>query len=84
MNSQGCWRLEATPRVEIVLRVQTGKIWSSKKEIPIAVEIPAEFDKRIADQKKLEVFIYKYTGELKSETAAGKLNDSLRTIGRTL
>src|SRR5882724_8641822 len=71
--------LRATPRVEIVAASPNWKDLVVEKEIPIAVEIPAEFDKRIADQKKLEVFIYKYTGELKSETAAGKLNDSLRT-----
>jgi len=71
--------LRATPKVEIVAASPNWKDLVVEKEIPIAVEIPAEFDKRIADQKKLEVFIYKYTGELKSETAAGKLNDSLRT-----
>jgi len=71
--------LKATPKVEIVPASPNWKDLVVEKEIPIAVEIPAGFDKSIADQKKLEVFIYKYTGELKSETAAGKLNDSLRT-----
>jgi sodium transport system permease protein len=71
--------LKATPKVEIVPASPNWKDLVVEKEIPIAVEIPAGFDKSIADQKKVEVFIYKYTGELKSETAAGKLNDSLRT-----
>lgn len=71
--------LKATPKVEIVPASPNWKDLVVEKEIPIAVEIPAAFDKNVTDQKKLEVFIYKYTGELKSETAAGKLNDSLRT-----
>jgi sodium transport system permease protein len=71
--------LQATPKVEIVPATPNWKDQVVEKEIPIAVEIPAGFDKNIADEKKLEVFIYKYSGELKSETAAGKLNDSLRT-----
>jgi len=71
--------LKATPKVEIVPASPNWKDLVVEKDIPIAVEIPAGFDKGMADQKKLEVFIYKYTGELKSETAAGKLNDSLRT-----
>src|SRR5262249_29012729 len=70
--------LKATPKVEIVLATPDWKNLVVEKEIPVAVEIPAGFDKSIADQKKLDVFIYKYTGELKSESAAGKLNDSLR------
>ena len=71
--------LKATPKVEIVPASPNWKDLVVEKEIPIAVEVPAGFDKSIADQRKLEVFIYKYTGELKSESAAGKLNDSLRT-----
>lgn len=71
--------LKATPKVEIVSASPNWKDQVVEKEIPIAVEIPAGFDKSIADRKKLEVFIYKYSGELKSESAAGKLNDSLRT-----
>jgi len=71
--------LKATPKVEIVPASPNWKDLVVEKDVPIAVEIPAGFDKSMADQKKLEVFIYKYTGELKSETAAGKLNDSLRT-----
>jgi sodium transport system permease protein len=71
--------LKATPKVEIVPASPNWKDLVVDKEIPIAVEIPAGFDKNIGEQKKLEVFIYKYSGELKSESAAGKLNDSLRT-----
>jgi len=71
--------LKATPKVEIVSAAPNWKDLVVEKDIPITVEIPRGFDKNIADQKKLEVFIYKYSGELKSESAAGKLNDSLRT-----
>lgn len=70
--------LKATPKTQIVPASQNWKEQVIEKEIPLAVEIPPGFDKRVVDQKKLEVFIYKYTGDLKSETAAGKLNDSLR------
>jgi sodium transport system permease protein len=70
--------LKATPKIEIVPASQNWKEQVIEKEIPLAVEIPLGFDKSVADQKKLEVSIYKYSGELKSETAAGKLNDSLR------
>jgi sodium transport system permease protein len=70
--------LKATPKVEIVPASQNWKEQVVEKEIPVTVEIPAGFDKSVADQKKLEVYIYKYNGELKSETAAGKLSDSLR------
>ena len=69
--------LKATPKIEIVPASQNWKHQVVEKEIPIAVEIPPDFDIGLAGQKKLEVFIYKYTGDLKSETAAGKLNDSL-------
>jgi len=70
--------LKATPKTEIVSATQNWKEMVVEKEIPLAVEIPAGFDKSVADQRKLEVFIYKYNGELKSESAAGKVNDSLR------
>jgi sodium transport system permease protein len=70
--------LKATPKIEIVSASQDWREQVIEKEIPLAVEIPPGFDKSVVDQKKLEVFIYKYSGELKSETAAGKLNDSLR------
>jgi sodium transport system permease protein len=70
--------LKATPKIEVVPATPNWKDLVVEKEIPVAVEIPAGFDKGVADQKKLEVFIYKYNGELKSESAAGKLNDSLR------
>ena len=70
--------LKTTPKIEVVPASQNWKHQVVEKEIPIAVEIPAGFDKALAEQKKLEVLIYKYTGDLKSETAAGKLNDSLR------
>src|SRR5262249_47476456 len=70
--------LKATPKIEIVPASPNWKELVVDKEIPVAVEIPAGFDQSVVDQKKREVFIYKYNGELKSDTAAGKLNDSLR------
>jgi sodium transport system permease protein len=70
--------LKATPKVEVVPAASNWKDLVVDKTIPVAVEIPAGFDKSVADQKKLEVTIYNYSGELKSEIAAGKINDSLK------
>jgi sodium transport system permease protein len=71
--------LRGTPKVEIVPATQNWKDLVVEKEIPVAVEIPPGFDKSVADQKKLEVTIYNYSGELKSEIAAGKIEKSLKT-----
>jgi sodium transport system permease protein len=71
--------LKATPKVEIVPATPNWKSLIMEKEIPVAVEIPPGFDKSLADQKKLEVTIYNYSGELKSEIAAGKIDKALKT-----
>ncbi|HWZ98571.1 MAG TPA: ABC transporter permease [Candidatus Dormibacteraeota bacterium] len=71
--------LKATPKVEIVPATPNWKDLVIDKEIPVAVEIPPGFDKSLTDQKKLEVTIYNYSGELKSEIAAGKVDKSLKT-----
>jgi sodium transport system permease protein len=71
--------LRGTPKVEIVPATQNWKDLVVEKEIPVAVEVPPGFDKSVADQKKLEVTIYNYSGELKSEIAAGKIEKSLKT-----
>ncbi len=70
--------LKATPKIEVVPAAPNWKDLVVEKEIPVAVEIPTGFDKGVAVQKKLQVNIYNYSGELKSEIAAGKLNDSLK------
>jgi sodium transport system permease protein len=48
------------------------------KETPVVVEIPAGFEKSLADQKDQTVTIYDYEGELKSETAKEKIDKYLR------
>ena len=70
--------LRATPKVEIVPATPNWKDMVVEKEIPVAVEIPVGFDKSVTEQKKLEVTIYNYSGELKSEIAAGKIDKSLK------
>ncbi|MBS1840937.1 MAG: ABC transporter permease, partial [Acidobacteria bacterium] len=76
--------LKATPKVEIVPATPDWKNRVMEKEVPVAVEIPPGFDKNLADQKKLEVVVYNYSGELKSEIAAGKINDSLKAYRDTV
>ena len=49
-----------------------------EKQIPAAIEIPQDFDKSVVDQKKLEVMIYNYSGDLKSDIAAGKMDTALK------
>jgi len=70
--------LKATPKVEIVPASPNWKDLVVDKAIPVAVEIPPGFDKGLADQKKLEVTIYNYSGELKSDIAAGKIDKALK------
>jgi sodium transport system permease protein len=70
--------LKATPKIEIVPASPNWKNLVVEKEVPVAVEIPQGFDKSLTDQKKLEVVIYNYSGELKSEIAAGKVDKSLK------
>src|SRR5262249_13221485 len=71
--------LKATPKIEIVPASSNWKTLVIDKEVPVAVEIPSAFDKSLQDQKKLEVTIYDYSGELKSEIAAGKVEKALKT-----
>ena len=71
--------LKATPKIEIVPASPNWKNLIIDKEVPVAVEIPQGFDKALTDQKKLEVTIYNYSGELKSEIAAGKVEKSLKS-----
>lgn len=70
--------LKATPKIEIVPASPNWKSLVVEKEVPVAVEIPPGFDKALTEQKKLEVTIYDYSGELKSEIAAGKVDKSLK------
>src|SRR5579871_3938332 len=71
--------LKATPKVEIVPAASDWKNQVIEKQIPAVVEIPAGFDQAVADQKKLSVMIYGYSGDLKSDIAGQKLEKSLKT-----
>lgn len=70
--------LKATPKIEIVPATSNWKNLVIEKEVPAVVEIPAGFDKNVADQKELAVNIYNYSGDLKSEIAAGKVDTALK------
>jgi len=70
--------LKATPKVEIVPAAANWKDLIVEKQIPAAIEIPSGFDKSVSDQKKLEVMIYNYSGDLKSDIAAGKMDTALK------
>jgi sodium transport system permease protein len=70
--------LRATPKVEIVPAAPNWKDLVVEKQIPAAIEIPPGFDKSVVDQKKLEVMIYNYSGDLKSDIAAGKMDTALK------
>src|SRR5260221_3338674 len=70
--------LKATPKVEIVSAAANWKDLIIEKQIPAAIEIPSGFDKSVVDQKKLDVMIYNYSGDLKSDIAAGKMDTALK------
>jgi len=70
--------LKATPKVEIVPAADNWKDLIIEKQIPAAIEIPPGFDKSVVDQKKLEVMVYNYSGDLKSDIAAGKMDTALK------
>jgi len=70
--------LKATPKIEIVPAASNWKDLIIEKQIPAAIEIPPGFDKSVVDQKKLEVMIYNYSGDLKSDIAAGKMDTALK------
>ena len=70
--------LKATPKVEIVPAAANWKDLIIEKQIPAAIEIPSGFDKNVVDQKKLEVMIYNYSGDLKSDIAAAKMDTALK------
>ena len=70
--------LKATPKVEVVPAAANWKDLVIDKTIPVAVEVPSGFDKNLTEQKKLEVTIYNYSGDLKSEIAAGKIDKTLK------
>jgi sodium transport system permease protein len=70
--------LKATAKIEIVPATPNWKNLVVEKDVPAVVEIPAGFDKSVADQKELAVNIYNYSGDLKSEIAAGKVEAALK------
>lgn len=43
------------------------------KDIPLVIELPAGFEKNLAEQRDMTVTLYDYSGDLKSEVARGKV-----------
>ena len=43
------------------------------KDIPLVIELPAGFEKSLAEQRDMTVTLYDYSGDLKSEVARGKV-----------
>jgi len=52
----------------------------SNKQVPVVVEIPEGFERNLADQKEQIILIHDYEGDLKSETAKGKVRNSSMSI----
>jgi len=55
-----------------------------EKSVPAVVEIPAGFEKGLAEQKDLTVTIYDYEGDIKSEFAREKIEKYLTTYRDSL
>jgi sodium transport system permease protein len=53
----------------------------TNKQIRAAVEIPDDFDKKLADGDSITVKIYKYDGEMKSGFGADRLQAFFRSLG---
>jgi sodium transport system permease protein len=59
--------------IQIVPLVSDWQDQVVNKQVPVVVEIPAGFEKGLADQKELTVTIHDYEGDLKSEIAKEKI-----------
>jgi sodium transport system permease protein len=65
--------LEKVPKIQIVPLEANWKDQVVNKQVPVVVEIPAGFERNLAEQKEQSVFIHDYEGDLKSETAKDKV-----------
>ncbi len=65
-------------KINVVPKADNWKDQIINKEIRAAVEIPPGFQADVAAQKTSALKIYNYKGELKSESAAGKVDKYLR------
>jgi len=65
--------LRKLEKVNIVPLAPDWKDEIINKQVPVVIEIPADFEKDLAAQKGATVTIYDYSGDLKSEVARGKI-----------
>ena len=65
--------LKKVPKIQIVPLESGWKEQVVNKQVPVVVEIPADFERNLADQKEQTVLIHDYEGDLKSETAKEKI-----------
>lgn len=65
--------LKKVPKIQIVPLQPDWKEQVVNKQVPIVVEIPADFERNLVEQKEQTVLIHDYEGDLKSETAKDKV-----------
>ena len=70
--------LKNSPKIEIVPSTSDWKDKVVAKEVRAAVEIPAGFEARVGKAPTDAVKIYTYGGEIKSELAAGNVEEYLK------
>lgn len=72
---EGIKKLE---KIEVVPSADKWKDEIINKEIRAAVEVPVGFQADVTAQKSVDVRIYNYQGEMKSEFASAKIDDYLK------
>jgi len=65
--------LNKVPKIQVVPLEANWKVQVVNKQIPVVVEIPEGFERNLAEQKEQTVLIHDYDGDLKSDTARGKI-----------
>ena len=65
--------LNKVPKIQVVPLEANWKVQVVNKQIPVVVEIPEGLERNLAEQKEQTVLIHDYDGDLKSDTARGKI-----------
>ncbi len=76
--------LHKLKKIEIVPTAANWKDQIANKEIRVAVDIPPQFEKSVADGKAATVKIYNYEGEMKSSFATGDVEKYFRDYSDTV
>jgi sodium transport system permease protein len=76
--------LNKAEKIQVVPLEDDWKKQVVDKHIPAVVEIPAGFEKDLAEQKALTVTVYDYDGDIKSEFAREKIEKYLTTYRDSL